>query len=370
MNVVISDAGREWRGTESITWELAPRLRTRGHNVVVFCVRDSPLQRRLVEAGIPHEPILGGSDLNPKVLVRCWRALKRHAADIVITQKDKDLRWTGLTARLRGIPVIARHVTDRPLKRNLRYRFFFGWVATHHVANSAATLATLIESAPWLRDVEIPIIYNGIDVERFATAAPAEIDIPSDAITVGFAGRFEMRKGIADFAEAWTRVAEAVPNAHALIVGDGPRESDFRAALANAPRVHWLGFRSDIERVYKRFDIFVMPSHFEGFGMALAEAMAAGAACVAYDVSNLPELITHEHDGLLVPFRDRNGLAAAVIRLANDAALRRDIACNSQRKAREQFTSNRMTLGYEAVATGAAKQHELGLHRIRRALHQ
>jgi glycosyltransferase involved in cell wall biosynthesis len=355
MRIVISDAGREWRGTESVTWQLAPGLRALGHDVVVFCIKNSPLQHRLAAAGLPYEPILGGSDLNPRVLLRCWRALSRHSANIVITQKDKDLRWTGLVARLRGVPVLVRHVTDRPLKRKLRYRFFFGWVATHHVANSASTLATLVDSAPWLRGVEIPIVHNGIDVERFANAEPSRLELPKDAITVGYAGRFETRKGIADFAAAWCQIADALPHAHAVIVGDGPRAATFHKALAGAPRVHWLGFRDDIERILKRFDIFVLPSHFEGFGLVLAEAMAAGAACIAYNTSNLPELIEHQHDGILVPPRDTAALTAAVIQLGRCPELRRKLACHAQRKVRERFSADRMIAAYEALAARAAR---------------
>ena len=356
MNIVISDAGREWRGTETVTRHLAAGLRERGHHVVVFCIRDSPLDRLLRSEGITTEAILGGSDVSPRVLLRCWRALARHAPDVVITQKDKDLRWTGLTARLRGVPVLARHVTDRPLKSKLRYRFFFGWVATHHVANSRATRDTLLASAPWLTDTDIPIVRNGIEVKRFANAAAIELDLPDESVVIGFAGRFETRKGLADFAAAWRQIAERLPDAHALIAGAGPRETEFRSAVGDAPRVHWLGFRQDLERVFKRMDILVMPSHFEGFGLVLVEAMAAGVASVAYAASNLPEVIEHGRDGILVPPGDTAALAQAVIKLAECPQLRQILATNAQHKAREQFACERMVAEYEALAMHAARK--------------
>jgi len=355
MKLVISDAGRDWRGTESVTLLLANGFRERGHNVVVFCAPGSRLQEHLAAAAIPYEALLGGSDASPRVLTRIGRALRRHRPQLVLTQKDKDLRQTGLVARASGIPVLVRHVTDRPLKRRLRYRFFFGWVATHHVANSESTRRTLLDSAPWLRDREIPVIHNGIDVARFAHAQPAELDLPEGAIVVGFVGHFELRKGILDFASAWQRIGAAHPDAHALVVGGGGGEADFRAALEGAPRVHWLGFRDDPERIFKRIDIFVMPSKFEGFGLVLAEAMAAGTACVAYASSNLPELVAHEHDGLLVPPGDIEGLANSINRLLRCPDLRRTLGQNAHATAAARFSAERMITEYERLAVRAAQ---------------
>ena len=347
MNIVISSAGRDWRGTDVVTWTLLTGLRRQGHNVLVTCRPGSVLQERLRAAGIPHAAILGGLDLSPTVLLRCAIALRRFRADVVLTLKDKDLRLTGVAARALGIPVIVCHGTDRPLKNEWRYRFFFGRIATDHVAVSDAVRQTLAMSAPWL-ERRITVIYNGIDVEAIAAAAPLDLDLPADAVTVGFVGHFETRKGIMDFARAWQVAAPQSPHAHAVIAGQGRREPEFRAALEGAPRVHWLGFRSDVPSVMKSLDVFVLPSQFEGFGLVLVEAMAAGAACVAYDSSNVPEIITHDVDGLLVPAGDADALASAVARVCADAALRARLGAAARAAAATRFSADRMVRDYEA----------------------
>lgn len=346
MRIALSSSGLEWRGTETDTMLLAEGLIARGHDVVVLCRRPSELAARLRRDGIPFEPVLGALDFDPLSIARAAAALRRRRSQVVVINKDKDLRMSGVAARLLGIPVLVRHVTDRPLKSAWRYRMLFGKVATHHLANSTSTRDTLHRSAPWLR-ADVPVILNGIDVEAYRRAEPADLGLSASAIAVGFLGAFEHRKGIADFAEAWKLAAQQVPDAHAVIAGAGRREADFRAALADTPRVHWLGFRRDTANVMKALDVFVMPSHFEGFGLVLAEAMAAGVAVVAYAVSNIPELVQDGVTGLLAPARDAEALAEAIVRLCRSPELRQRLGRAGQQYASSHFSAERMVAEHE-----------------------
>lgn len=348
MRIAISSTGVQWRGTETDVMLLATGLHRLGHDIAVLCRHGSALAERLQAEGVPYEPILGALDFGPRSIARSVMVLRKRRSQVVIINKDKDLRQSGVAARMLGIPVLVRHVTDRPLKSAWRYRMLFGTIATHHLANSTSTRETLARSAPWL-DKPVPIILNGIDVEKQVNAAPADLGLPADAIAVGFVGAFENRKGIADFAEAWKLVAPQVPNAHAVIAGAGGRETDFRAALADAPRVHWLGFRNDTANVMRALDVFVLPSHFEGFGLVLAEAMAAGVASVAYAVSNLPELVRDGETGVLVPARDPALLAEAIVRLCRSAELRARLGPAGQQYAREHFSAERMVKEHEEL---------------------
>lgn len=347
MRICISSAGLDWRGTETVAVDLMRGLRERGHEVVLFGRAGSALSKH-------HEvvPVLGAVDMNPFIIGRTMLALKKLRIDVVLIMKDKDLRQTGLAAHLLGIPVVVLHGTDRPLKNKLRYKFFFKKVATHHVANSEATRNGIYKSAPWMKDEKIAVIYNGIDVKKFANRLTAE---PPDRLTakegliaVGFVGHFEMRKGIMDFAEAWKLAAPRIPNAEAVIVGRGGEEEKFRKALEGTPRVNFVGFRKDIENVYKELDIFVMPSHFEGFGLVLVEAMAAGCACAAYNTSSLPEIVRDNETGLLVPPNPR-ALADAIVKLSVDAELRNRLAQNATTEVRERFSVDAMVDGYERL---------------------
>src|SRR6185295_10317759 len=138
-----------------------------------------------------------------------------------------------------------------------------------------------------------------------AAAAPADFGIPQSAIVVGFVGRLETAKGIDELMKAWPTVASRVPNAHLVMVGSGgDAESRFVAWAVGAQRVHVIGPRRDMPAVMSAIDLLAMPSHNEGFGLAVVEAMAAGAAIVASDAGALPELIDDNVEGRVVRVRN------------------------------------------------------------------
>lgn len=350
MRIAFSNDSRIWGGAEIMTEVLARGFQARGHEVVVLCRPGSAFVHRL-EGAVPTEPaLLGGFDMNPRAVWRCLGALRRHRPDLVLTMTQKDPRITGPAARLLNIPVVVCHAMDVPLRNRLHHRFFFGTIATHFIANSQATRRTLLGSADWLRPEDVSVIYNGIDVARFADAPAADLGLPDGAIAIGFVARFEARKGIRELVEAWPRVAAAVPRAHLVLVGSGgDLEASMRERLPPSDRVHWLGFRRDLPEVMHALDVLVLPSYYEGFGLVLAEAMAAGKPVVATRASNFPELVKNGVQGLLVELGSVEALASALIELASDPAARRRMGRAGAERVRREFSLERMFDEYERV---------------------
>src|SRR5687768_5801304 len=128
---------------------LALGLRDRGHQVVLFCRPNSPLHERL-RGEIDLEPILGGADFHPRTVLRCGAALRRHRPDVVICNTVKDPRWTGVAARLLGIPVVYRQEIDELYRKGLYHRAIYGWIPAVTVVNSEACRRTALASAAWL----------------------------------------------------------------------------------------------------------------------------------------------------------------------------------------------------------------------------
>jgi glycosyltransferase involved in cell wall biosynthesis len=349
LRVVLSNSSVKWGGVHVVTEALARGLSARGHEAVVFGAPGSILEERMCGV-VPFEPILTGMDLHPLTVWRAGRALKRHHTDVVLAMMKKDVRLTVPAARMLGIPSVVRYANDRPLTGWVYDRVIFGSLPSLHVANSSATRDTLLKSAPWLGEDRVVVIHNGVDPAPIDAADPVDLGLPDGSIVIGFTGRLETRKGLFDVMNAWPRVAAAVPGAHLVIVGRGPDEARARGMLGDSPRVHWLGYRSDVPGLLKAFDIAVVPSHWEGFGLVAAEAMLAGLPVVAANASSLPEIIG-EH-GVLVPPRDPESLAAALIGLARDPLLRREMGRRGRESVLARFGIDQMVDAFEGLLLG------------------
>ncbi|MGB6447563.1 MAG: glycosyltransferase, partial [Xanthobacteraceae bacterium] len=113
--------------------------------------------------------------------------------------------------------------------------------------------------------------------------------------------------------------------------------------------IMWLGERPDVEELLSASDIFVLPSHQEGFSNALLEAMAARLPAVATAVGGNIDAVADNETGLLVPVRDPRALAAAILRLAQNADLRRSFGDAARRRVEERFSLQACVDRYEIL---------------------
>ena len=168
---------------------------------------------------------------------------------------------------------------------------------------------------------------------------------PSD-ILLGSVGRLDDQKGQGFLIEALPRLK----NTRCVIIGEGPLRPRLQAQIDRLHlqnRVQLLGER-DASAWMAAFDIFVLPSLWEGLPNALMEAMGAGLPCVASSVDGVPELITPGREGLLVPPRDPAALALALSTLIDDQGLRRRLGAAAQDRVHASFTLTAMIRSYES----------------------
>jgi phosphatidylinositol alpha-mannosyltransferase len=163
------------------------------------------------------------------------------------------------------------------------------------------------------------VVGNGVELDRFASAAPW----PTDGPTVLFVGRHERRKGLGVLLAAFPRVAEAEPTATLWVVGEGPETDALRAGTAPGARIRWLGQIDDDELAsrLRGAHVFCAPSlGGESFGVVLLEAMAARTAVVASDIPGYA-YVADGHARLVAP-GDAGALAEALIGAVHDAGRR------------------------------------------------
>ncbi len=128
-----------------------------------------------------------------------------------------------------------------------------------------------------------------------------------------------------------------------FMIGSGPLRTELEArgqALGIADRVHWLGHILDPVPILQACDIFTMASVGEGFGLALAEAMACGAAAIATRSGALAEIVEDGVSGLLVPPRDVSALADAIQKLAENERLRHEMAQRGMERVQHNFSTD------------------------------
>ena len=181
------------------------------------------------------------------------------------------------------------------------------------------------------RAPDVRVLLHGIPQDTPGAARPdrgearRRLGLPHDAFVVASVGNLTVKKDHDTLLEAFARLHLTLPAAHLVLVGGGPREEHLRrlvAARGLAGAVTMAGVRDDVSALLAGFDVFGMSSRFEGLPIALLEAMAAGVPPVATSVGGIPEVITDEVDGILVPPADPEALAAAMTRVATDHGLR------------------------------------------------
>jgi glycosyltransferase involved in cell wall biosynthesis len=177
-------------------------------------------------------------------------------------------------------------------------------------------------------------------------AARTALGVAPEDRLVGTLGRLdEPKKGLRTFLAAAARVAAAEPRARFVLIGDGPARQELErraASLGLRERVRFHGEVEDPERLLPGLDLLAQPSLWEGFGLSVVEAMAAGVPVVASRVGGIPEAARDESEAVLVPPGDATRLAEAMVSLLRDPARAARLGAAGRRRALEEFSLERL----------------------------
>ena len=197
---------------------------------------------------------------------------------------------------------------------------------------------------------KVSVIPNGIALSDFASAEPvAFTGIPAGAPLIGMVGRLVEAKGFQYMLEAAPEILERFPDAHFVLIGDGPYRECLAAQCEKqgiSSHVLFAGKRDDMPRVYRSLDILVLPSLNEGMPMTLLEGMAASLPVVATQVGGIPKMIRAGETGLLVSPMDVQGLRQAIETLLGDLAMRCRMGEAGRRWVSENASVEQMAQSY------------------------
>jgi len=297
-----------------------------------------------------------------KVADRTEIYIKRHAYDVMqifglirLIREEKiqliqtTLFYADILGTMAGVLTGVRNIiswevyTEQySLKQKWAYRLASkGFFSIITVSN--ATRRKMIHQYH-LPEAKVRTIHYGIDVKKFQSRNPREIrkelGIPQNTIVFGTIARLTEQKGHRYLIQAIPTLIRHFPRVLFLFIGDGPlRASLIQLAqdLEVLPYIQFLGFRSDVDALLSAMDVFVLPSLYEGFPNAVLEAMACGKPVVATGVDGTPEAVLHGKTGLLVPPKNPEALAKALIQMAQNPSLRKQMGENSKRRIQEYF---------------------------------
>jgi glycosyltransferase involved in cell wall biosynthesis len=188
------------------------------------------------------------------------------------------------------------------------------------------------------------VLVHGIDATRVAVSAGGRetalrrLGLPEGPFTVGTVANLTPKKDQGTLIAAMVLLRERVPDPRLVIIGDGPSRpllEDQVRSLGLHGSVLFAGVRDDVPELLPALDVFSLSSLHEGLPIALLEAMAAGVPPVVTAVGGIPEVVTHERDGLLVPPGDSAALASALCSVATDGQLRASLARSALSRAQQ-----------------------------------
>ena len=242
-----------------------------------------------------------------------------------------DLIHSNNTPTIQRSTIIAAAIVKKPAVANVRTSVRLG-LLDKMLANRCGLIIAQSESVEReLREQNLrpPVVacFDGVPIpsEPFPVSSDVKGELLGTSDTViGGVGRLVDRKGFRYLIEAMPHVHKRHSQVTVALAGDGPLRKDLEdlaASLGVGNKIRFLGFRSDIRYVLQAIDIFALPSLKEGLPLTMLEAMAEGRPTVASAVDGIPTFVRHERTGLLVPPRDPNRLAEALIRLLDDRAL-------------------------------------------------
>jgi glycosyltransferase involved in cell wall biosynthesis len=334
-----------------------------------------------------HFPVISrwlrGSRENVETSVAALRIARRHRLD-VFEFPNYDAMGVPFVASHLGPPTVVRlHTSTKEClvieKRQPQFSDRFDvlreW-AQCRLAN-ALVVSTAAHREHMAKEL-------GIDAERIGLVplgipddAPRELHEPrprSTPPTVVYLGRFEPRKGTIEMFQAVPRVLARVPEARFVFCGQDKPHAPGNILYAdwikqNLPetaraRIEMTGFVDDAtrDRVVASGDIFVAPSLYESFGLIFLEAMRMAVPCIGTTAGGIPEVVEHERTGLLVPPKDSERLADAIVRLLLDEPERLRMAAAGRRRFEEKFSSRAMaerTVAHHEAVLARARQGRL-----------
>jgi len=308
------DLAREWRGGQRQVYLLTTGLVARGWRTIVVTRPETPLAQRLAGTGVEVQPVrmMGEFDL---FAARRLATIVQESRAALLAAHASHAHGLAVHARkLMGetIKLVVHRRVDAPIAANRKYRAPDAFIAISNAVRDVLLAGGVAQE-------KIHVVSSGAPPHEHDAQAKArltnECKIPADALWVGCVADLVEHKGHRHLLAAWPRVLEQFPQAHLMLVGDGPLRQPLQTAVKKSgitDSVHFIGRRDDISAWFSAFDVFALTSETEGLGSSIIDAMLARVPVVAADAGGIGELVREGETGRLLPVGDEAAIATAL----------------------------------------------------------
>ena len=341
--------GLEVGGQERLLVEMARhRDRERFQWTVIVLGPRGQLAAPLEADGVRIVPLDAPGGLRFGLFRRLARMFRAERCDVVHSHDDRPLIYAMPAAWWAGVKRrIHTHHHGRLASISRRQSFLIRQAsrfAEHFVCVSEDSARFMLEQG--VRPSRVKTILNGIDLTRFAFQGPCE-NGPIVAVA-----RLSPEKDVANLLRAAARVVLRYPHARFEIAGDGPCRAELTQLAADLQLTDQVTFHGELHNIpalLARARLFVLPSQTEGISLTLLEAQARGLPVVATAVGGSPEVVEAGVTGLLVPSRDPEALANAMMTVFADSSLGERMGKAGRERMEKRFDIIKMTRQYEAL---------------------
>lgn len=349
-------------GAETIFLELATGLDPhRWSSIVVVPERDW-LESALRERGVEPFVVASEGSFDLGYVRRLDALMRRHRVDIVQTHLLSTSVYASVAARFRRIPVVAalHGAADvAPDERFRRAKFGLLRRRRNRLVFVSDALRRWYVETQGVREASTRVVHNGVDLEHFAPgrddAFRRELGIGPDEVLVGALGNLRRPKRYDVFLRMAAALRTRSPRYRFAVVGqgDGPLRDELltlRTALGLEDVVTFAGFRGDVRRVLRAFDVYALSSEFEGFSLTTLQAVACGVPVVATRSGGPQEIVDEGVSGTLVPPGDPGALAEAIHRtVTRERRAGGDRITHRRRAPVDRFSLHAMASAYESL---------------------
>lgn len=265
------------------------------------------------------------------------------------------LRYALLPAVLCRIPVRVHTLHSVAHKEVDRIGKLVHWLAFNLLGVVPVSISQTVANTArevYGQGINTPVINNGIPTSRFSSNPGRKTASSRGEVILIHVGRFAPAKNHLLLIKAFALAVREIPAMRLWLVGDGTLRPAVEMAVTKSGidmHVSFLGEVPDVAELLNASDIFVLSSDWEGFGLVVAEAMAAGKPVITTAVGGVVELVEDGFSGIIVPPRDPEALARAILRLARDPELRNRMGESARRRALERFDISGTARDYEAL---------------------